>query len=142
MGSLRKEFRRENKSGSQTGFTLIELLVTMLILTIGLLGTAGLTTGVIRGNFFAKNITSATAIAETQLEAIQRAGYTGAVINNTTGPFYSSDTASMGGVNFGRTTVIDNDTPATNMKQVKVKITWNEANNAARSVTLQTILAQ
>ncbi len=139
MNSLKKEFRWENKSRSQTGFTLIELLVTILILTIGLLGTAGLTTGIIRGNFFAKNITSATAIADTQLEAVQNKGYD----NATTTNFPSTPTTvSMGGVNFSRTTTIANDSPAANMKTVSVTVNWNEANNAARSVTLETILAQ
>jgi len=139
MGSLKKEFWRESKSRSQTGFTLIELLVTILILTIGLLGTAGLTTGVIRGNFFAKNITSATAIAETQLEAVQNKGYD----NATTTNFPPTPTiVGMGGVNFSRRTTIDIGTPAANMKTITVLVEWNEANNAARSVTLQTILAQ
>lgn len=139
MGSLKKEFRRESKLRSQTGFTLIELLVTMVILTIGLLGTAGLTTGIIRGNFFAKNITSATAIAETQLEAVQREGY--ARVTTTLFPS-SAQTVGMGGVNFSRSTTIANDSPAANMKTITVAVTWTEANNAARSVTLQTILAQ
>lgn len=139
MGSLKKEFRRESKLRSQTGFTLIELLVTMVILAIGLLGTAGLTTGIIRGNFFAKNITSATAIAETQLEAVQREGY--ARVTTTLFPS-SAQTVGMGGVNFSRSTTIANDSPAANMKTITVAVTWTEANNAARSVTLQTILAQ
>ena len=33
------------------GFTLLELLVALTILSVGLLGTAMLTTGIIRGNF-------------------------------------------------------------------------------------------
>jgi type IV pilus assembly protein PilV len=139
MGGLKKECWWENKSRSQTGFTLIELLVTIVILTIGLLGTAGLTTGVIRGNFFAKNITSATAIAETQLEAVQNKGYDSATTTN----FPSTPTSvSMGGVNFTRRTTITDASPAANMKTVSVLVEWNEANNAARSVTLQSILAQ
>ncbi|MGH7824606.1 MAG: type IV pilus modification PilV family protein [Candidatus Binatia bacterium] len=124
---------------SQQGFTLLELLITLVVLTIGLLGTAGLTTGIIRGNFFAKNITSATVVAQTQLEAIQRAGYAGAVINDVSGPFKSADTVSMSGMNFSRTTAI---TTASNMRTVTVTVTWNEANNASRSVTLQTTVAQ
>jgi len=139
MGSLKMEFRRDNKSRSHLGFTLIELLVTMLILTIGLLGTAGLTTGIIRGNFFAKNITSATAIAETQLEAVQREGY----VNATTTNFPSTPIfITMGNVNFKRTTTIANDDPADNMKKITVLVEWDEANNAARSVTLETIMAE
>lgn len=129
----------DNMRQAQSGFTLIELLVTIVILTTGLLGTAALTTGIIRGNFFAKNITSATAIAETQLEAVQREGY----VNATTTKFPSpAEAASMGGVNFSRTTTIADATPAANMKTITVAVTWTEANNAARSVTLQTILAE
>src|SRR3990170_1829619 len=136
MGSLKKEFRPESKLRSQTGFTLIELLVTIVILAIGLLGTAGLTTGIIRGNFFAKNITSATAIAQTTLEGAQRVGYAGV-------DAYVADTSkvpsspSMGGVTFSQSAFV---TTASNLKTVSVTVNWNEANNAARSVNLQTIL--
>jgi type IV pilus assembly protein PilV len=121
------------------GFTLIEVLVTALILTTGLLGTLGLATGVIRGNFFSKNLTSATAIAQTQLEAVQNRGY----VNATTATFPAAAvTVSMGNVNFARTTTITNDLPSANMKTISVTVSWAETNNAARSVSLQTILAQ
>jgi type IV pilus assembly protein PilV len=124
---------------SQCGFTLIELLVAILILTIGVLGTTALTTGIIRGNTYSKNITSAVTIAETQLEAVQREGY----VNVTTTKFPSSEqTVSVGGVNFSRTTTIANDSPGANRKTVTVAVSWNETNNAARSVNLQTILAR
>jgi type IV pilus assembly protein PilV len=130
---------RLTEIGETRGFTLIEVLVTALILTIGLLGTLGLATGIIRGNFFSKNITSATAIAQTQLEEVQNKGY----VNATTTNFpAAAATVSMGNVTFSRTTTITNDSPNTNMKTVSVAVTWNETNNAARSVSLQTILAQ
>ena len=125
--------------GPQTGFTLIELLVTMVILTFGLLGTAGLTTGIIRGNYFSKNIGSATAIAETQLEAVRREGY----VNITTTKFPpSAQSVNMGGVNFSRITTITDATPGANMKTIIVVVSWSEASNVARKVTLQTIVAQ
>ena len=125
--------------GETRGFTLIEVLVTALILTAGLLGTLGLTMGVIRGSFFSKNITSATAIAESQLEAVQNRGY----VNATTTNFPAAPaTVSTGNVNFTRTTTITNNSPSSNMKTISVTVTWNEASNAARSVSLQTILAQ
>ena len=121
------------------GFTLIEVLVAALILTTGLLGTLGLATGVIRGNFFSKNLTSATAIAQTQLEAVQNRGY----VNATTANFPAAAvTVTMGNVNFARTTTITNDSPSVNTKTISVTVSWAESNNAARSVSLQTILAQ
>lgn len=136
--------RAENKMTQKSkcadqGFTLLEVLVTVVILSIGLLGTLGLTTGVIRGNFFSKNITSATAVAQSQLEAVQREGFE----NVTTTKFpTTAQVVSMGGVSFSRITTIANNTPATNMKTVSVTVNWYEANNTQRSITLQTILAQ
>ena len=138
MGRISRKSRLTTVS-KERGFTLIEVLVTALILTTGLLGTLGLATGVIRGNFFSKNLTSATAIAQTQLEAVQNRGY----VNATTANFPAAAvTVSMGNVNFARTTTITNDSPSANTKTISVTVSWAESNNAARSVSLQTILAQ
>ncbi|MBA3019281.1 MAG: prepilin-type N-terminal cleavage/methylation domain-containing protein, partial [Proteobacteria bacterium] len=38
------------KIDNNNGFTLIEVLVAMVILSVGLLGTAALITGIIKGN--------------------------------------------------------------------------------------------
>jgi len=138
MKAQKIEPRRIFTPQSQCGFTLIELLIAMSILTIGMLGTTALTTGIIRGNFFSKNITSATAIAQTTLEGAQRVGYAGV-------DAYVADTSkvpsspSMGGVTFSQSASV---TTASNLKTVIVTVSWNEANNAARSMNLQTILAQ
>jgi len=122
---------------SQYGFTLLEVLVAIVILTIGLLGTAGLTTGVIRGNHYSKNITSATAAGQTLLESVKSSGYT-----NATSANFPNDTVTMGGMTFTRTTTITNSSPAANMKTVSVTVSWTESKNTARSVNLQTILAE
>jgi type IV pilus assembly protein PilV len=128
---------RRGTGATQQGFTLIEVLVAVFILTIGLLGTAGLTTGIIRGNHYSKNITSATAAAQSQLESVKSSGYVNAVAAN-----FPTDTVSMGGMTFNRATTITSDSPAANMKTISVVVTWTESNNTTRSVTLQTILAE
>src|SRR4030095_3401936 len=128
---------RRGTRATQKGFTLIEVLVAVFILTIGLLGTAGLTTGIIRGNHYSKNITSATAAAQSQLESVKSSGYVKAVAAN-----FPTDTVSMGGMTFNRATTITSDSPAANMKTISVVVTWTESNNTTRSVTLQTILAE
>jgi type IV pilus assembly protein PilV len=123
---------------NQAGFTLIEVLVTGFLLTIGLLGTAGLTAGIIKGNYSSKNISAATSLAKTQLEKIQNDGYSQATAGTTTA---SVQMANAGAI-FTRTTTIVADTPATDMKQVTVVVSWNETNNTARQIQLQSILAE
>ena len=136
MDKLNQELRQDIAT-SQIGFTLLEVLVAIVILTIGLLGTAGLTTGVIRGNHYSKNITSATAAGQTLLESVKSSGYT-----NATSANFPNDTVTMGGMTFTRTTTITNSSPAANMKTVSVTVSWTESKNTARSVNLQTILAE
>jgi type II secretion system protein I len=115
------------------GFTLMEVLVAMVLLTIGLLGVANLAVGVIKGNSYSKNVTTATVVAQQQIELAQRIGYTNA--NTLAG----SSAVSMGGKSFTRTTAVNNDTPAANMKTVSVAVSWNPGNY---SITLNTIIAQ
>ena len=137
MGTGKKSTKFRNKDG----FTLLELLVSLTVLSFGMLGTAALTTGIMRGNFFSKNITSATAVAQTTIEGAQRVGY--ASVNSYVADSSKVPTSvSLGGVSFSQSALVTNNSPASNMKTVSVTVSWNEANNAARSVTLQTILSQ
>ena len=127
--------------GFEGGFTLLEVLLTILIFNIGMLGTLVLTTGVIRGNFFSRNITSATAIAQTTIENAQRAGHavvSSYITDSTKVPAY----VSVGGVNFSQTASVVNGSPATGLKTVSVIVRWNEANSSPRTITLETILAE
>src|SRR6266508_4443192 len=109
--------------GQKSGFTLMEVLVAMLLLTIG----------VIKGNSYSKNVTTATVVAQQQIEQAQRIGYTNA--NSLAG----TATVSMGGMSFTRTTTVTDSSPAANMKAVIVSIAWTPGNN---SVILNTTISQ
>jgi Tfp pilus assembly protein PilV len=133
-------------TGNQEGFTLIESFIAIVLLTVGLLGTAALTTGVVRGNVGSRNMTTATAIAQSCLEENRRVGYVsaGAVptggsnncLNNT------SVTVTQNGVAFTRTlTVTPTPADSTNIRTLTVTVTWSEGGAGAKSITLKTILA-
>lgn len=134
--STQKNLNRES------GFTLIEIFIAILVLTIGLLGTAVLTTGVVRGNLSSKNITTATAIAQSCFEENRRVGYSnaGAVPSGGSNSCISgAATVSLGGVNFTRNLSID--TSVSNIKTLTVVVSWSEGAVGSKSVTLKTVMA-
>lgn len=121
------------KQTNETGFTLIEVLVAMVVLASGLLGVAGLTIGVIRGNLYSKNLTSATIVAEQMIETVQRVGYANAET------LAGTSTVAMGGTTYTRATAVSSGNPAANMKTVMVTVSWNPG---SYSITLNTIISQ
>ena len=58
-----KNMNNHNSTGSMSGFTLMEVLVTVVILSIGLLGVAGLQFSSLRGNHSALHTTIAATLA-------------------------------------------------------------------------------
>ena len=126
---------------NQDGFTLIEVFIAIVLLTIGLLGTAALTTGVVRGNFASKNITTATAIAQSCLEENRRVGFTNAGGGSSACQTGSAN-VSQGGVTFARALTVT-PTPAVSptIKTLSVTVTWSEGAAGSKSLTLTTIMA-
>jgi len=112
------------------GFSLIEILVAMAILSVGLLGTAALTAGIIHGNQVSNRITTATTLAQDKMEDIKRLGYSNAV--SETKAFLSSPYDQ-----YEREVTIVGGSPATGMKTVTVEVYWE----SSKSVTLKTILS-
>jgi type IV pilus assembly protein PilV len=120
---------------NQNGFTLIEVLITMVLFSVALLGAAGLVVGIMQGNAHGINLTTATTLAQDQMEEIRRLGYSSTPISDTTNsePYNSISGYSL----FRRVTHTDVDNPAPNMKTITVTVYWD---SNSKSVALQTIL--
>jgi len=119
------------------GFTLIEILVAMAILSIGLLGVAGLVGGIRSGNTTSNRITTATTLAQEQLEDIKELNYMGTpAADTTTTEYYNSITDYL---EYKRVTFIDVDSPAADIKTVTITVYWD---SDAYSVDLITLLAK
>jgi len=117
---------------NDNGFTLIEVLIAIVILSVGLLGMAALTVGIINGNKFSNQLTTATTLAQDKMEDIRRQDYSDVAAE--TKAACSSPYAT-----YDREVLVTNDSPATNMKTVTVKVYWDSDNH---NVELKTILAQ
>ena len=119
---------------NNNGFTLIEVLIATVILSIGLLGTAALITGIIKGNKVSNRITTATTLAQDKIEEIKGSGYAGADAE--------AGTESYGGADFPlykRITDVASGNPVAGMKKITVTVYWDSDNS---QVELQTILAE
>ena len=123
------KFKDRDNNG---GFTLMEVLVAMVILTVGLLGTAALIIGIINSNKLSNRISTATILAQDKMEDIKSVVYSNAV--SETRAFLPSPDDK-----YEREVTVVDDSPAANMKTVTVTVYWD---SDAHSVELKTILAQ
>ena len=117
------------------GFTLIEILIATVIITIISLCMANLTAGIIHGNSFGKQLTTATTLAQDRIEQIKRLGYTNA--GTITGTETYGSMVNYSG--YKRVTVVSDNTPSPNMKAINVIVHWNADKH---SVNLGTILTE
>jgi len=117
------------------GFTLIEVLIAILILSVGLLGMAALTAGIINGNRFSNDMSTATTLAQERMEEIRRLGYSGMPSTDTTTTENYSTIA--GYPEYKRETLTDADAPAPGMKTITVTTYWA---SDSHHVELKTIL--
>jgi len=126
---------------NQNGFSLIELFTAIVLLTVGLLGTAALTAGVVRGNIAAKNQTTATAIAQSCFQENRRIGYTNAgTTSSGNGCPVGTAAVALGGVTFTRV-LATIDTSVANMKTLTVTVSWTEGTAGSKSLTMKTSIA-
>ncbi|MCF8129832.1 MAG: prepilin-type N-terminal cleavage/methylation domain-containing protein [Deltaproteobacteria bacterium] len=125
---------RKQKTG---GFTLLEVLVAMFILAVGLLGMASLSVGIIKGNVFSKEISSATTCAREKLEDVEQLGFANTPAADTTvTEGYNSITQYP---DYKRETITTVDTPATDMKTITITVYWD---SDSHQVQLKTFLAK
>ncbi len=119
-----------NKISSPSGFTLIEVMIAMMILTVGLLGVAGVVTAVINGNKLSEGITMATTLAQDKLEEMKDTNYDSLGSN--------SDTQQS---IYTRTWTTTADSPAAGMKTIQVTVQFF-LRGTSHNVTLTTIVAK
>ena len=105
------------------GMTLLEVMITILILSIGMLGTAALIGGIIRGNETSNHITTATVIAQDKMEDFDRKGYDSTRTSDRTYTEAYNSISNYPG--YRRTTILKVNNPIEGMQKVTVKVYWN-----------------
>jgi len=117
-----KAHLRNTISRRQQGFTLIEVMIALVILATGLLALMTMQIVSIRANAFSSEMTYAAMLAQSRLERIRNMPYDSV---QTISPDESVDaSASTKGMAYTvKTTVVDNS-PATDMKTITLRIDW------------------
>ena len=141
---------------NERGFSLLEVLVAMVILSIGLLGVAGMQTTAITGNTFAQSGTVAIQLAEEMVNRIRTnagndpdlyddidtsgdcTGLSAPADDDCTDWKSAIDNSKL--ANGSGTVNVEDNKPIDNTATVKVIVQWGGSSGDARSVTFTTIL--
>ena len=124
--------------GKDTGFTLVEVLITLVIVSIGLLGIAGLQTRAIGVNHAARMQTEATALAAGLLEQVRLLPFDHPDLVSGSEPrLLAASSSSPFEVQWA---VID-DQPVTGTKTVRIRVSWPTAAYGS-VVRMQTVMAR
>jgi type IV pilus assembly protein PilV len=104
------------------GFTLIEVMIALVILAVGLLALMTLQIVSIRANAFSSEMTYAGMLAQSRLERIRNTPYDN--VNPGTVTDTVDATTSTKGMAYTVQTTVDDNTPATDMKTITLRIDW------------------
>ena len=112
---------RKNKMHDQSGFTLIEVMIALVVLAAGLLALATMQIVSIRSNAFSSEMTYATMLAQTRLEQIRNMSYDNV---NAVGQVTLPVDPTTKGIAYRVERLVQNNTPAEDMKTVTLIIDW------------------
>jgi prepilin-type N-terminal cleavage/methylation domain-containing protein len=117
------------------GFTLLEVLITLVILSVALLGLAGLMATTTRNNSYGGTMTEATTMAQDKLEEFKATPW--ARLLPTTPDPGTDQRKSSTGINFARTwTIVENG----NVKTITLTVSWTDRIN--HSIRLLSVISR
>ena len=123
------------------GVTMVEMMVAMVILSIGLLGVAGLQARAIVEGSGGRHLTEASAMARNRVEELGRLAWDDTDLDDSGGLWVVDATPITGldGVTYTVADRIDWDAAtaaAVTLKSIEVRVTWNDEKRQNRQVLL------
>ena len=116
---------------NENGFTLIEVVAGLIILAIGLLGTAAMQITATKGSYFSSNITKATFFGQDKLEYLKSLPYNDSNLDN--GQY---NEGKISATIFSREYDVVEDI-GNSMKTITVTLQWTDRGN--HSISFSTI---
>jgi type IV pilus assembly protein PilV len=112
--------------GRNRGYTIVEVLIGIVLLSFGILAVAQMQVMTMNSNKLANQKTTAVTLAQDKAEYFRTIPY------STIGNNPLSDTVGS----YTRSWVVENNTPANNLKRVTITVSW-----ANKQIQMQTIIA-
>jgi Tfp pilus assembly protein PilV len=122
--------QRRGALRDQAGVTLLETLAALGLFAIAAATMGDFLVQQVRQSSTNSNYSVAYSIAEERLEAVRAQRYAEMAAE--------SGSIQKGDVSFSYSTVVDDDTPAPNLKQITVNVDWNDP-GGTKNVALQTV---
>lgn len=132
---MRRNIMQRSHLQRNSGFTLTEVMIAIVVFSVGLLGIAQTLVVVIHTNLTARQMTTATILAQAALEDIHRLGYAAADSAATTSDYGSMPNFAA----YKRVTTISPDQPDVGMKTATITVSWQ---GDRRSLSFSTILTE
>jgi type IV pilus assembly protein PilV len=107
---------RRPRARPGAGFTLVEVIVAIVLLGVGLMGLAALSTTVTRANVQSSSLTTATALAQERAERLRTEDYDALASGN--------DSRVVDNVTYTRSWVVTADDPEPGLKTVAIAVSW------------------
>jgi len=119
-----------SRSTALGGFTLIEMMVAVLLIGVGLMGLAAMSTTVTRANVQSSALTTASALAQQRVEQLRTDPYAAIASGN--------DALTVDGVTYNRSWNVSVNVPDQGLKTVDVTVSWT-SRGKTHSTMLSTI---
>ena len=136
----------EVRAPARSGFTLLEITIAIGIFAVGMLGLAAMQLQAMRSGSSGRHATQAAAIAQSQMEQLQRLRWTDPDLADTAGAFTAAVT---------RTNTVQGDPDQVEMtysvdwkvanvelgwtRSIDVRVRWSEENRPNRAVVLSSL---
>jgi Tfp pilus assembly protein PilV len=118
--------------------TLVEIMVALVVLAFGLLGVAALQVRAISESSGGQHLSAASALARNRVEELTRIAWDDTDLNDSAGAWSADVAVSTADqtYNVAERVTLDAVEPATTIKAIEVRVTWNDEKRANRSVVL------
>ncbi len=108
---------------NQKGFTLLELLIALAILSVGLLGLAGLHIAAIKGNVSGFKFSAASAVAQQRLEEIKALDTASSALSSGV---HNDGNIILQGITYNRSYAVSDNSPVKGTSTLTFTVTWVE----------------